>query len=100
MNELVARLLDGQGLPWPKPPYLKQVASQERARVLALRMLETRLGVRRPTDTVMATSTQMRPVVSESVQFEVVFCVYTYRIVGGIYQNAVFLNLAIQSRNQ
>ena len=64
IQDLVSKIVDGQGLPWPKPAYLKRLASQEKTRVLVLRLLEEKLGVREPGETVMATSDQIIAVVS------------------------------------
>ena len=55
--------MDGQGIPWPKPLGMKTLAAEERSRVAVLRMLEVRLGVRKPSDTVMATQEQIQHVV-------------------------------------
>ena len=64
IQELVQKLLDGQGLPLIKPPALRRMAGYEKTRVMVLRQLETELGVRRPGDLKMATDSQILPVVS------------------------------------
>ena len=64
--------MEGQGLPWPKPAYLKRLAGQERSRVMVLRILEEKLGIREPGEMVMATSEQIIAVVSE-----VKWCVFS-----------------------
>lgn len=64
MQELVKKLLDGQGLPWPKPAYLKHLAGQEKTRVQVLRLLEEKLGIREADEMVLATSDQIIAVVS------------------------------------
>ena len=63
IQELVHRLLDGQGLPLIKPPALRRMSGYEKTRVMVLRMLETVLGVRRPGELKMATDSQILPVV-------------------------------------
>jgi hypothetical protein len=68
IQELVQKLLDGQGLPLIKPPALRRMAGYEKTRVMVLRQLETELGVRRPGDLKMATDSQILPVgVSKAV---------------------------------
>ena len=64
IQELVQKLLDGQGLPLIKPPALRRMAGYEKTRVMVLRQLEMELGVRRPGDLKMATDSQILPVVS------------------------------------
>ena len=54
--------MDGQGIPWPKPPGMKTLAAEEGSRVAVLRMLEVRLGVRKPSDIVMATQERIQHV--------------------------------------
>ena len=61
--EFVGKVVSGQGLPWPKPAALKRLAMYEKTRVLILRHLEEKLGVRTSNDVVMATSAQVTPVV-------------------------------------
>ena len=60
-------MVDGQGLPWPKPAYLKRLAYQEKSRVQVLRLLEEKLGTREAGSMVMASSEQIIAVVSESL---------------------------------
>ena len=76
IQELVKRVVEGQGLPWPKPAGLKKLASHEKTRVMVLRQLEVELAVRNPDDLRMATSPQIAVVVSgrhNSVHYA---CVY------------------------
>lgn len=61
----MSKITDGQGLPWPKPAYLKRLAYQERSRVVLLRLLEEKLGIRESGEMVMATSEQIIAVVRE-----------------------------------
>lgn len=63
IQELVQKLLDGQGLPLIKPPALRRMAGYEKTRVMVLRQLETQLGLRRPNELKMATDSQILPVV-------------------------------------
>ena len=63
IQELVQKLLDGQGLPLIKPPALRRMAGYEKTRVMVLRQLETQLGLRRPGELTMATDSQILPVV-------------------------------------
>lgn len=63
IQDLVSRVMDGQGIPWPKPPGMKTLAAEEGSRVAVLRMLEVRLGVRKPSDIVMATQERIQHVV-------------------------------------
>ena len=63
IQELVQKLLDGQGLPLIKPPALRRMAGYEKTRVMVLRQLEAQLGVRRPNDLKMASDSQILPVV-------------------------------------
>ena len=63
IQELVTKIIDGQGLPWPKPAHLKRLASYEKTRVMLLRQLEVKLGVRQPDEFVMATEPQIAHVV-------------------------------------
>ena len=63
IQELVQKLLDGQGLPLIKSPSLRRMAGYEKTRVMVLRQLETDLGVRRPGELKMATDPQILPVV-------------------------------------
>lgn len=67
IQELVQKLLDGQGLPLIKPLALRRMAGYEKTRVMVLRQLETQLGVRRADGLKMATDSQILPKV------------YTYR---------------------
>ena len=60
----MSKVAEGQGLPWPKPAYLKRLAYQERSRVQVLRLLEEKLGTREAGDMVMAKSQQIIAVVS------------------------------------
>ncbi len=60
-------ITDGQGLPWPKPAYLKRLASQEKTRVIVLRLLEEQLGVRKFGKMVSASSDQIVSVVSHII---------------------------------
>lgn len=68
IQELVNKLVDGQGLPLIKPPALRRMASYEKTRVMILRQLEHELGVRRPGELKMATDSQILPVVSSLFQ--------------------------------
>ena len=61
--DLAVRIVEGQGLPWPKPSYLKRISSQEKTRVLMLRLLEEKLGVREPGEMELATGEQIIAVV-------------------------------------
>ncbi len=63
--DLAVRIVEGQGLPWPKPSYLKRMASQEKTRVLMLRLIEEKLGVREPGNMELATGDQIIAVVRE-----------------------------------
>ena len=63
IQEIVTKILDGQGLPWPKPPSLKRLVSHEKTRVLILRLLEIKLGVRRQDEMTMFTNSRIMPVV-------------------------------------
>ena len=67
IQELVQKLLDGQGLPLIKPPALRRMASYEKTRVMVLRQLEMQLGIRRPSNLTLATDSQILPVVSLAV---------------------------------
>lgn len=67
IQELVVKIMEGQGLPWPKPAYLKRLAYQERSRVMVLRLLEEKLGIREAGEMVMATSDQIIAVVRWTV---------------------------------
>lgn len=80
MQELVMKIMDGQGLPWPKPAYLKRLAYQERSRVCVLRILEEKLGIREPSDTALASSDQIIAVVSDSGSY---VCMYVWSNVLG-----------------
>ena len=62
--DVVMKILDGQGISWPKPPGLKRLASQEKTRVMVLRLLEVKLGLRKPNSFSTATQPQIQPVVS------------------------------------
>ncbi len=62
--EIVSKVMGGSGIPWPKPASLKRLSAFEKTRVLILRHLEERLGIRTSNDVVLATSTQITPVVS------------------------------------
>ena len=62
--DLALRIVEGQGLPWPKPAYLRRVANHEKTRILVLRQLEVKLGVREAGEMVMATGDQIIAVVS------------------------------------
>ena len=63
IQELVQKLLDGQGLPLIKPPALRRMSGYEKTRVMVLRQLETELGVRRAGELKMATDSQILPTV-------------------------------------
>ena len=63
IQDLVTKITEGQGLPWPKPAHLKRLASYEKTRVMLLRQLEIKLGVRQPDEFVMATEPQIAHVV-------------------------------------
>ncbi len=58
------KILDGQGLPWPKPPGLKRLATFEKTRVVVLRLLETKLGLRRSSELATSVDTEILLVVS------------------------------------
>ena len=62
--DVVMKVLDGQGISWPKPPGLKRLASQEKTRVMVLRLLEVKLGLRKPDSFSTTTQPQIQPVVS------------------------------------
>lgn len=62
--DLVGKLLSGQGLPWLKSAGLKHLASHEKTRVMLLRLLEMKLGVRTPNMFVMSTELYVLPKVS------------------------------------
>ena len=63
IQELVQKLIDGQGLPLIKPPALRRMAGYEKTRVMVLRRLETQVGVRRAGGMKMASHPQILPVV-------------------------------------
>lgn len=63
IQDLVTKITEGQGLPWPKPAHLKRLASYEKTRVMLLRQLEVKLKVRQPDEFVMATEPQIAHVV-------------------------------------
>jgi hypothetical protein len=68
IKELVARIGAGHGLPWPKPLFLKAIATEERSRVALLRLLELRLGIRKQTNLLLSADREVVPVmVSRSV---------------------------------
>ncbi len=62
--EIVSKVVGGSGISWPKPASLKRLSAYEKTRVLILRHLEERLGVRTSNDVVLATNAQITPVVS------------------------------------
>jgi len=64
IHDLVGKLLSGQGLPWLKSAGLKHLASHEKTRVMLLRLLEMKLGVRTPNMFVMSTELYVLPKVS------------------------------------
>lgn len=66
IHDLVGKLLSGQGLPWLKSVGLKHLASHEKTRVMLLRLLELKLGVRTPNMFVMSTELYVLPKVSVS----------------------------------
>ena len=75
IQELVHKLLDGQGLPLIKPPALRRMAGYEKTRVMVLRQLETAVGVRRPGELKMAMDAQILPVVG--LHFSKNICIAT-----------------------
>ena len=60
----MSKLLSGQGLPWLKSVGLKYLAGHERTRIMLLRLLELKLGVRTPDMFVMSTELYVLPKVS------------------------------------
>ena len=89
IHELVTKIADGQGLPWPKPAYLRRLAYQERSRVLVLRQLEERLGTRETGDTVMAKSEQIIAVVSLSLSLWLNF--FGHSKEGGLWSAILYI---------
>ena len=65
IKDIVGRIGDGNGLPWPKPQALKIISGEERSRIALLRVLEVRLGMRRQTDTKLSADGEIKPVVSK-----------------------------------
>ena len=45
-QELVTKITEGQGLPWPMQAHLKRLAGYEKTRVMLLQHMEVRLKVR------------------------------------------------------
>lgn len=66
IHDLVGKLLSGQGLPWLKSVGLKHLTSHEKTRVMLLRLLELKLGVRTPNMFVVSTELYVLPKVSVS----------------------------------
>lgn len=64
IKELVGRIGNGQGLPWPKPQYFKKIVSEEKSRVALLRLLELRLCIREQTEMLLSVQQEIKPVVS------------------------------------
>ncbi len=60
----MTKISEGQGLPWPKPPALKKLASYEKTRVIVLRMLENKLGLRRSSELALSEEPRITAVVS------------------------------------
>ena len=99
--DLAVRIIEGQGLPWPKPAYLKRLASQEKTRVLVLRLLEEKLGVREPGDMELATGDQIIAVVSGWVGFHLtIFDVGTYLMPASKYYWLVITDLKVLYHRQ
>ena len=86
INDLVTKITEGQGLPWPKPAHLKRLASYEKTRVMLLRQLEIKLRVRQPDEFVMATEPQIahvvRKVYPNALQVFWFMGVYSMRVLG------------------
>ena len=62
--DIVTKVVAGQGIPWLRSAALKRLAGYEKTRVVILRHLEERVGVRTGSEVVMATSPQISHVVS------------------------------------
>jgi len=67
IHNLVNKLLSGQSLPWSKPIELKRLATHEKTRVMVLRLLEVKLGVRTPDVLVMSSGMYVVPKVSTCI---------------------------------
>ena len=85
IQDLVNKIMDGQGIPWPKPLSMKTLAAEEKSRVAVLRVLEVKLGVRKPSNIVMATEERIQHVVRGwGILTVLIWVTYMHKVVKGI----------------